>query len=411
MRPAWVEECELFCARAVNRYGLAHASVLVASGPAEDRIYRVMGSAGAGADLLRDLQLSEKSALVEYFSWRTMIVHADAGAALLSAEILAEMAVWRARVAMPLATSVELCAGIFLLGDNLLGKPCSESALLDIFSACSHLARSIRPTAPIIGATDTGDFVKQRAAFVRQMAAGLSHELGNAVAPLSAHYQLLNESLDDEAFRVSLNRTMGDAVRRFSRFSNQMLFLGREDISGDDLVTVGELVYDAFHAASGLHPALSARLDADKANLDNEVRGHGKALAPVFLELTRNSLQASQKQPVVSVRAERSGEKVLVHISDNGPGFDDDALAHATEPFFSTKNVGPGLGLATAKHILDAHKGFLEIHNRVDELPTTVTVHLPVATPSGKSQRPPQHPFITRKIPEDLRSIGKKVLK
>lgn len=412
MRPAWVEECEIFCVRAVERYSLAHAAVLVASGPPEDRIYRVIGSAGAGADLVRESQLQAGSALVEYFSWRTMIVQADTGAGLVSEAILAEMAVWRARVAMPLATSGELCAGIFLLGDTLLGKPHPESALLDIFSACSHLARSIKPSASIpMPILEGGDFSVQKAAFVQQMAAGLSHELGNAVAPLSAHYQLLHESLDDEAFRVSLTRTMGDTVRRFSRFSNQMLFLGREDVSGDDLVTVGELVYDAFHAASGLHPALSARLDADKTNLDIQVRGHAKALAHAFLELALNSLQASKEQPVVSVRAERSGGKVLVHISDKGPGFEPGTLTHAGEPFFSTKNVGPGLGLATAKHILEAHKGSLEIHSRTEDQPTTATVHLPVAMPTGRPQRPPQHPFMTRKIPQDLRSGGNKILK
>ena len=71
-------------------------------------------------------------------------------------------------------------------------------------------------------------------------------------------------------------------------------------------------------------------------------------------------------------------EYVALEVRDDGPGMDDDTLARAFEPFYSTKFPGRGLGLPVVLGVLRGHGGGLD----VDTAPgrgTTVRVYLPVA--------------------------------
>jgi len=58
------------------------------------------------------------------------------------------------------------------------------------------------------------------------------------------------------------------------------------------------------------------------------------------------------------------GERAVLLFRDNGPGFPAEVLAHAFEPYFTTKSRGTGLGLAMVKKIIDEHGGDVRIANR-----------------------------------------------
>ena len=64
------------------------------------------------------------------------------------------------------------------------------------------------------------------------------------------------------------------------------------------------------------------------------------------------------------VIASQDQHGVTLTLRDNGPGFSEDALAHAHEPFFTTKTTGTGLGLAVVKAVARAHQGQLQLRSR-----------------------------------------------
>jgi len=76
----------------------------------------------------------------------------------------------------------------------------------------------------------------------------------------------------------------------------------------------------------------------------------------------------------------RPGEFVLITITDNGPGMDEETQRHVFEPFFSTRDMdkGKGLGLATVYGIVKQYKGWLYISSK-HGMGTTVNVYLPRA--------------------------------
>jgi two-component system phosphate regulon sensor histidine kinase PhoR len=87
---------------------------------------------------------------------------------------------------------------------------------------------------------------------------------------------------------------------------------------------------------------------------------------------------------VIDISASRDGRWIVLTITDHGPGIPRDHLPRVTERFYrvdaarSRESGGTGLGLAIVKHIVERHRGALEIKSSVG-VGTSVTVRLPVA--------------------------------
>ena len=202
---------------------------------------------------------------------------------------------------------------------------------------------------------------------VKSMAEHLAHEIGNAIVPLSTHQQLLKESIGDPEFQESLSHAMASGVKRISRLANQMVFLARDwKAEFGEAVQLSDLIVEAFHEAHTFHPGKKiAQLSFSKNIAPWRIAGDPKALRHAFSEIILNALQANPEEPNVDVNIEEThpgGDAVLrVEVRDSGAGFTPETARRAQEPFFSTRNVGLGIGLTVSRKIIESHKGRIEI--------------------------------------------------
>jgi signal transduction histidine kinase len=81
----------------------------------------------------------------------------------------------------------------------------------------------------------------------------------------------------------------------------------------------------------------------------------------VFGNLVRNAREAMPQGGRVSITGRRAGDRVEVAVSDTGVGIAPEHLARVTEPLYSTKARGLGLGLAIARSILEKNHGSLRV--------------------------------------------------
>jgi signal transduction histidine kinase len=205
-----------------------------------------------------------------------------------------------------------------------------------------------------------------RLSLIQTIAERLAHEIGNALVPLSTHQQLLPQKIEDPEFRASHGQVLADGVKRISRLSQQMLFLARETIERRDTISVASLIQEAFAEAQAYYPDKKARLLMEAGNESLTLIGNHKALKHALAEIQLNALQACPANPQVTVRCQQSTNGagmpwLNIDIQDDGTGFSRDTLAQVHQPFFTTRNVGLGLGLTVARKITEAHQGKLEI--------------------------------------------------
>lgn len=217
---------------------------------------------------------------------------------------------------------------------------------------------------------------------ITAMAEHLAHEIGNSVVPISTHQQLLTEKGEDPEFQASLSLALSSGVKRISRLANQMMFLARGKTDFGDQIHVSELIADAFRDAYAYHTGRMPDRELAKESERWTIAGDKKALRHAFSEVILNALQANPADPNVAVRVTEEGANgtpcLRVEVHDTGGGFTRETAEKAQEPFYSTRNVGLGLGLTVTRKIIEDHLGRIEIQPS-ERGPGVVRISLPLS--------------------------------
>jgi len=110
-----------------------------------------------------------------------------------------------------------------------------------------------------------------------------------------------------------------------------------------------------------------------RLNLHSEIcdiQADEKKLRQVFNNLIKNALDATSNTPSPAIniktnKMEINNEPYIeLIISDNGQGLEPSIAGNVFEPYVTTKSKGKGLGLAIVKHIIEEHRGHIELQNR-----------------------------------------------
>jgi signal transduction histidine kinase/CheY-like chemotaxis protein len=206
---------------------------------------------------------------------------------------------------------------------------------------------------------------------VRDMAQGLTHEMGNALTRLSTYQQLLGEQLVKDEINLEFLKAMEtdseSDLRRIARLVSQMRHLSTDALPCEDNFPLEPLVQEAYQEACKLSPTANSKMVCESGGKPLLVNGNRAALRHALTEVILNGLQASPSEPGIVVRlradAVSNGNSGLlqIEVQDEGPGFTPEAVSKATLPFFTTRNVGLGLGLTVCRKIVETHHGKVEI--------------------------------------------------
>src|SRR5262249_30638940 len=122
-----------------------------------------------------------------------------------------------------------------------------------------------------------------------------------------------------------------------------------------------------------------AKLAVDVVGAAKPVQGDAELLRIVFQNLLINAAQAVDGSGTITVTLNGDDQLQHVRISDGGPGMTPEIRQNLFRPFFTTKARGTGLGLPTAKRLVELHNGSIAIDSNPGA-GTAVTVSLPAVT-------------------------------
>jgi two-component system, sensor histidine kinase RegB len=187
----------------------------------------------------------------------------------------------------------------------------------------------------------------ERLASIATLAAGAAHELGTPLATIavaSRDLELSGKELAIDSTLAEDARLIRSEVERCGKILRQM--------SGRGAEPAGEM--PVFTSLQEICAGLKSELSSEEANLvQTEVTGESKALLPpgavrqALTALVKNALQASPPGHRVTLMAESWPERVRFTVQDSGCGMSLETLNRISEPFYTTKGTGCGLGLGT----------------------------------------------------------------
>jgi two-component system sensor histidine kinase RegB len=232
----------------------------------------------------------------------------------------------------------------------------------------------------------------EKLAALATLATGAAHELGTPLSTIAVvSKDLEHEAGRDQPHLAEDARLIRDQVDRCRDILDQL--------ASDTGQTLGEsvqpLVLDELleEAMSTLDERDLLEINVDPALLGAEFMGPRRTLVHAVRALLKNALQASPPHTPVQVRVRRDDDIYRFEVVDGGAGIPAEHAPRVTEPFFTTKapGQGMGLGLFLAQSVADTLGGTLTF---TDASPTgtCATLELPLAAlPRRDTAAPPRH--------------------
>ncbi len=218
---------------------------------------------------------------------------------------------------------------------------------------------------------------KERLTILGQMSSSFVHEFRNPLTSIIGFTKLLKSDFPELPYLDVMSHELDQLNYRISQF----LHVSRKEIieSKKEKFLVFTMLSELIEF---LYPSL---VDGDvqvKSHLDSQVyiKGNKEELRQVFLNLIMNSIDALQqvkRDRRITISCTFENEEILIRIANNGPEISEEALEAIFEPFYTTKELGTGIGLYICRKLVEKHEGSISCTSSVDE--TAFTVVIPAA--------------------------------
>jgi two-component system sensor kinase FixL len=219
--------------------------------------------------------------------------------------------------------------------------------------------------------------LREQASLVRlgEMAAVIAHEVKNPLAGIRGAVQVIGGRLPSDSREAAVTGEIIDRIDTLNGLIQDLLLFARPPHPKPTLVDVSSLV--ATTADLLASDAALSGIDIQVEGTSPPVVADPELLKIVFQNLIVNSAQAMRRGGSLRVSIGTTSNVCEIRFADAGPGIPPEVRQKIFSPFFTTKARGTGLGLSTAKRLVEAHHGTIQI-----ECPpaggTTVTIQLPL---------------------------------
>jgi two-component system, NtrC family, sensor kinase len=241
----------------------------------------------------------------------------------------------------------------------------------------------------------------ERLAAVDKMASMIAHEVRNPLSSIGLNVEMLEEELT----KLSAgDPSAGEEARALCK--STLHEIHRLNSLTEDYLTLARLPKPSLENKP-LAPILRAvgdfvREDLAKRKVTLEVKNDDEAacvdvdaeqLWQCLLNLLRNAAEAVAQKGGghVILHGRREAERVVIDVTDDGPGIEAEVLPRLFDPFFSTKKHGSGLGLALTQEIVRDHGGEISVKAELRR-GATFTISLPTARLPAAAQSSDQLP-------------------
>lgn len=214
------------------------------------------------------------------------------------------------------------------------------------------------------------DEVRRQYHELAELAGSLAHEIKNPLAVIRMNVDLLGEELiesDWSGKRRAINKV--DMIRSHCERMESLLrdFLRFAKLRDLDMLP-GNL-NDQISAVLQLFQPQTNQIGIDVVKyLDPDLPSvmiHSDAIQAAFINLIKNAIEAMPNGGQLMVRTYVIPGGVALDLVDTGCGMDENTALKMFQPFYSTKTGGSGLGLPTARKIVEAHGGRISVQSEV----------------------------------------------
>ena len=266
-------------------------------------------------------------------------------------------------------------AVLMILGEKLSGNIFTRqdiNLLVTVSNQTAVALKNARLYAEKLGA--------DRFASMGLMSATFAHEIRNPLTSIKTFAQLMPEKFGDEEFREVFSKIVIDDIERIDRLLKDLL-----NFSDEKSLAFREK-FDIVSFLDGIVNNLKTKLNLENRKIYVEkiykrdkiiLSGDSKKLRQAFINIITNACQSMSENGILKITINPNGKNVDIITRDTGSGMAREDVEKIFDPFYTTKPLGMGLGLAISKKIIEDHEGTITVESAVAR-GSTFTVSLPV---------------------------------
>jgi two-component system NtrC family sensor kinase len=307
----------------------------------------------------------------------------------------------------PLANSaarVQQTGGVDWAEGQTLDRPSGKGEDLSALSVPADGAQRVRQQmAPVVDAIDGSQVERvivvvrdvteerwleasliqsEKLAAVGRLAAGVAHEINNPLTVILANTQILREEIATTHPYYGSIELISRASERTSRVVRNLLDFSRAEQFEFVPTDLNRSLEDAVSLVGSQVRKANIEIVTDLAPGLPPIWASPDHLHVVWLNLLLNARDAiveADREGAIRVSSRRDGERVVVHVRDNGVGMPLHMLGRIFDPFFTTKppGQGTGLGLFTCYRTVQRHGGEINVDSQAGE-GTSFEIWLPI---------------------------------
>lgn len=209
----------------------------------------------------------------------------------------------------------------------------------------------------------------ERLSLTGKIARTIGHEVRNPLTNLTLALEHLKDEMpqNNDALKLYTEIIQRNA-NRIEELMGEMLNSSRPKELNLALVPITEIIEESIGLAIDRMNLNQIRLERDFEDGLPRILVDKEKIKIAFLNIAINAVEAMEPvKGVLKIDSRLSGGFIIVRISDNGKGIQQEDIEKLFDPFFTSKDGGMGLGLTSTKNILNSHNATIEVISKINE--------------------------------------------
>jgi polar amino acid transport system substrate-binding protein len=216
-------------------------------------------------------------------------------------------------------------------------------------------------------------FENEKSSSINRLAAGIAHEIKNPLMSISTMASLLKTQGKDPEVQEAIVKFVPNEVNRINQLIEGLISYARPVKGKRETVNLADVIRECLYLTKIASKQNNICYETD---LDDSVEVFvnrdkiKQSLINIILNGIESMKKKLQREPdktlLMTIRIYKDMEFVWVSVRDEGVGMSEPEINRCMEPFYTTKTVGTGLGLALVNQFMIENDGMIEIHSEID---------------------------------------------
>ncbi len=220
--------------------------------------------------------------------------------------------------------------------------------------------------------------VQEKQVAMGKLAAGIAHEIRNPLNAIGIQVQRLNRNLKKDGTNLSryeLSRSVIEEIQRIDQTLEDFLSYARPTPLEMSTIDIQRIVTEVISILEGI--AIEKGLHFERGGNESiSIHADPNYMKQALMNIVKNAIEASTQGGKIQLNVDDKENEILISVSDEGTGIDKESLDRVFDLYYTTKDMGTGVGLSITQKIVADHGGSITIDS-VPDKGSTFTITLP----------------------------------